>query len=344
MQILGSGAGGIMTREMPQKFDTDAEDAKLAMLKDKEEEDLARILSDKYGLIYTDLSVVPVNVDALRLIPEAVARKAEVVAFDKAGKKLSVAVRNPQNPELAGVLADLESRDFILEKFMVSGQGLEKALARYEDLSYAHVSASGIFDLTAEDAATLSKTYATLPLLRAHLDGLLSSAKTAQVSRVFEDVVAAALTMKASDIHIEPEEHAVRLRLRLDGLLTDAYSFDARTYKQLNSRIKLLSGLKLNIENQAQDGRFTIAVRGSEIEVRVSVIPGNYGEAIVLRILDPATLTRSFEDMGVNAKLLARLRKEIRRPNGMLLTTGPTGSGKNDDVVHLSSRAPHAGD
>jgi type IV pilus assembly protein PilB len=317
-----------MTANMPGKFDTDAEDKKLADLREKEEEDLARILSEKYGLTYTDLSVVPVNVEALRLIPEETARKAEAVAFDRAGKKLSVAVRSPQNPELATLFADLESREFVLEKFMVSGRSLEKALSRYEDLSYAHVSAVGVFDITAEDYGKLSEEYASLPALKAHLDEVLASSKTSPVSRVFESVVAAALSMKASDIHIEPEEHAVRLRLRLDGLLEDAYSFDAHTYKQLNSRIKLLSGLKLNIENKAQDGRFTIAIRGSEVEVRTSVIPGNYGEAIVLRILDPNTLTRTFEEMGVHPKLLERLRKEIRRPNGMLLTTGPTGSGK----------------
>jgi len=313
---------------MTGKFDTEAEDAKLASLREKEEEDLAHILSQKYGLTYTDLSVVPVNVDALRLIPEASARKAEVIAFDRAGKKLSIAVRNPQNPELQNIYADLESRDFVLEKYMVSGRSLEKALERYEDLSYSHVSATGVFDISAQDFDTLSANFATVPALGKHLDELLGSAKVAQVSRVFEDVIAAALSMNASDIHIEPEETAVRLRLRLDGLLTDAYSFNPHTYKQMNSRIKLLSGLKLNIENQAQDGRFTIAVRGKEIEVRTSVIPGNYGEAIVLRILDPNTLNRSFEEMGVNAKLLARLRKEIQRPNGMLLTTGPTGSGK----------------
>lgn len=319
---------GIIPYEMPGKFDTDAEDAKLASLHEKEEEDLANILSAKYGLTYTDLSVVPVNVDALRLVTEDVARKAEFVVFDRAGKKLSVAIKNPQSAELAEALSELESRDFTLEKFMVSGRSLEKALARYEDLSYAHVSASGVFDISSEDFGKLSEAFSSIPALGAHLDGILSSAKTAQVSRVLEDVVAAALSMNASDIHIEPEEKAVRLRLRLDGLLQDAYSFEPRIYKQLNSRVKLLSGLKLNVENKAQDGRFTIAVRGSEIEVRTSVIPGNYGEAIVLRILDPSTINRSFEEMGVNAKLLTQLRKEIRRPNGMLLTTGPTGSGK----------------
>lgn len=313
---------------MPAHFDTDAEDAKLKALREKEEEDLARILSEKYGLTYTDLSVTPVNVDALRLVPEEDARRAEVVAFDHSGKKLLVALANPQNPALQEILGHLEAREYQLEKYLVSPLSLEHALGRYKDLSYAHVSSAGVFDLSEENLGALQKDIGTLAGLKQHLDTVLSSKKTAQVSRVFEDIVASALAMKASDIHMEPEEHGVRLRFRLDGLLTDAFMFEPKTYKTLESRVKLLSGLKLNVQNRAQDGRFTIAIAGTEIEVRTSVIPGNYGESVVLRILDPSTLQRTFEDMGVNAKLLARLREEIKKPNGMLLTTGPTGSGK----------------
>lgn len=313
---------------MPTHFDTDAEDAKLRSLREKEEEDLARILSDRYGLTYTDLTMVPVNVDALRLLPEEKARAAEAAVFNKTGKVLSLALHSPNNPELQEIYAGFESRGFTLEKYLVSKRSLEHALSRYADLSYAHVSTEGVFDISSEDIGTLKKEFHTLVDLKAHLDEVLASKKTARISQVFEDVVAAALSMNASDIHMEPEEHGVRVRLRIDGMLQDAYLFDQKTYASINSRVKLLSGLKINVENRAQDGRFTIAVQGTEIEVRTSLIPGNYGESMVLRILDPATLTRSFEEMGVHPKLLARLREEIRRPNGMLLTTGPTGSGK----------------
>jgi Tfp pilus assembly pilus retraction ATPase PilT len=200
-----------------------------------------------------------------------------------------------------------------------------------------------VFDISGDDLDVLKKEFHTLADFKRHLDDVLSSQKTAQVSRVFEDIIAAALSMNASDIHMEPEEHDVRLRLRLDGMLQDAYTFETKVYRSINSRVKLLSGLKLNVENRAQDGRFTIAVGGTEIEVRTSMIPGNYGESIVLRLLDPKTLGRSFEDMGVNAKLLARLRQEILRPNGMLLTTGPTGSGKTT-TLYTFLRALHTPD
>lgn len=319
--------GAIMNR-MATPFNNEAEDAKLASVREKEEEDLARVLSAKYGLQYTDLSIVPVNMDALRLIPEATARKAEAVAFDHVGKKLSFALHNPQNPELAAIFTAFEARGMTLEKFLVSKRSLTKALERYKDLSYAHVSTAGVFDIEGDHLQEETAAITSLPALKAHLDNALASGRGGQTSRVFEEIIAAALSMDASDIHFEPEEHGVRLRLRLDGLLTDAYSFDVKAYHSLESRIKLLSGLKLNVEKRAQDGRFTIQAQGKEIEVRTSVIPGNYGESIVLRILDPDTLQRSFEEMGVNPKLLARLRKEITRPNGMLLTTGPTGSGK----------------
>ncbi len=319
-------------RSMPAHFDTEAEDAKLALLREKEEEDLARILSEKYGLTYTDLSVVPVSTEALRLIPEDVARKAEMVAFNKVAKKVSVGMRNPQNPEVTDLTLSLEERGFTLEKFLISKGSLDKALARYKDLSYAHVSSTGVFDLSSENMEELEKELDTVPKLSAHLDGVLQAKKSAQVSRLFEDVVTAALSMQASDIHMEPEELGVRLRLRVDGLLVDAYTFDAKTYRQINSRVKLLSGLKLNVENRAQDGRFTIAENKTQIEIRTSIIPGGYGEAIVLRVLDPDSLKKTFDDMGLNPKLSTRLRIEIRRPTGMLLTTGPTGSGKTTSL------------
>lgn len=310
------------------EFDTEAEGAKLDEVREKEQEDLARILADKYGLSYTDFSVVPVSTDALRLIPEAKAREAEAVAFARISKKLSLAVVNPQNPALAEVMSELTSRGFVIEQFFISKQSLEKALSRYADLSYASVSTAGVFDVSSPEFKELSTKLSSVGPLASHLSETLVAKKAAQTSRLLEKIVMAALTMKASDIHFEPEETAVRLRLRLDGLLTDAFSFDPKTYRLINSRVKLLSGLKLNVDDRAQDGRFTISIGGAEIEVRTSVIPGNYGESVVLRILDPSALNRTSAEMGMHPKLLTRLEKEMRRPNGMLLTTGPTGSGK----------------
>ena len=313
---------------MPAHFDTDAEDAKLASLREQEEEDLARVLSEKYGLTYTDLTIMPLNVDALRLIPEKEAREAEVVAFEKTGKHLSIALRNPSNIALTQIEHALESQGFILSRFLVSHKSLEKAFARYTELSLASESKAGVFDIRGEELHELRGTLTSLAALHSQLDDTLKAGARAQVSRVLEFILATAFALKASDIHIEPEETGIRLRLRVDGSLVDAYTFDAHTYNLFASRIKLLSGLKINIRDRAQDGRFTVPVGESEVEIRTSLIPGAYGESFVLRILDPGILGVSFEKLGIRENLLERLKTEITRPTGMLLVTGPTGSGK----------------
>lgn len=308
---------------MSAHFDTEGEDEKLHQLREAEEEDLARILADKYRFEYTDLTMMPINVDALRLIPEEQSRQAETIVFDKTGRHLKVAIHNPQNQALLPIEQALEAQGYILSRFLVSRKSIETGWERYQDLSLARTSTEGVFSL-AEGASELSSVRA----LRTHLEKLFLGGAQAQVSSVLEDVMGAAFTMRASDIHLEPEETGVRLRLRLDGVLTDTYVFESRAYHLLASRIKLLSGLKLNIANRAQDGRFSVPGPTGEIEIRTSVIPGAYGESFVLRLLDPTILGVEFENLGINPKLLARLTQEIARPNGMLLTTGPTGSGK----------------
>ncbi len=313
---------------MPLPFDTDAEDQKLASLREREEEDLAHLLAEKYDLSYTDLTMVAINMDALRLLPEAKAREAEAVLFDKNGKHLSIAMKSPQNPATPLLLSELENEGYLLNKFMISQKSLDRALERYADLSMASESEAGVFSVGKAELETLEEKLTTVPAFSAHLAELMSDPAHSQTSRLFEEILAAAFAMRASDIHIEPEEATVRLRLRLDGILTDAYTFEPATYKGLSSRIKLLSGLKLNVNDRAQDGRFSVSVGGAEVEVRTSVIPGGYGESIVLRILDPQAIQVTFDSLGIHPKLLARLEEEIKRPNGMLLTTGPTGSGK----------------
>src|SRR3989344_1588027 len=136
-----------------------------------------------------------------------------------------------------------------------------------------------------------------------------------------------AVSVNVSDVHIEPEEKDARLRVRIDGILQDVVFFDLQTYRQLLSRLKLVSKLKLNITDKPQDGRFTIGLEGQLIEVRTSSLPAEYGESIVMRILNPKSLI-SIEELGLRKDLLKIFQKEIERPNGMIIVTGPTGSGK----------------
>ena len=312
---------------MDSHFDTKREDAELARVREREEEDVAQILSDKYEMSYLDLSLKEVDNDALRTVPEEQARLAEAAAFAKTAKTLSLAIHNPNNPALEALIEDLATRGFLVHKFLVSKKSLEKVFERYKDLSFETVSKAGVFVVTSETLEKIAKGDGRKTLAQ-ELDDAMALNLLARISRIFELILAGAFALRASDIHFEPSEEKALLRLRIDGLLSDIYHFDPATYHQINSRIKLLSGMKLNVTNRAQDGRFSIVKGASQIEMRVSFIPGNYGESIVMRILDPEATKVSYKELGIHPKLLARLEAEIRRPNGMLLTTGPTGSGK----------------
>ncbi len=137
-----------------------------------------------------------------------------------------------------------------------------------------------------------------------------------------------ALSLDASDLHIEPEEKNTHIRYRLDGVLSDIATIDTHTYELLRIRFKLFAGLKLDAPTTPQDGRFTINVGEKEYEVRLSIIPGGYGESIVMRFLDPDNIHVKIEALGINEFLLPVILEELKRPNGMIITTGPTGSGK----------------
>jgi type IV pilus assembly protein PilB len=313
---------------MDLPFDIGKESTKLAEVRDREEEDLAQLLSDKYGLAYVNLTSHDIDADALRIIPEIEARTAEAVAFQKVARTLSVGVHNPNNPAYKKLLEDLAKLGYSIKGFLISSKSLSNTLARYADLSLAKKTRSGIITVTPDLLAKLAKEGVTRDALEQMLTAAAADRSLDHVSHIIEIFLAGAFALRASDIHFEPQEKNTLMRLRIDGILTDTYHFDPTTYHQVNSRLKLLSGVKLNVANRAQDGRFSIIKNDTQIEIRSSFIPGAYGESIVMRILDPAATLVSYTQLGIHPKLLARLEEEIKKPNGMLLTTGPTGSGK----------------
>lgn len=309
-------------------FNEEKQDKKISDLHRAEEEGLAKLLSQKYGIPYTDLSATYINTDALRLIKEPEARNRKVAAFDIVGKRVALAVQSPQTGGVEAAVKDLAERGYKPELYMVSTKSLERAWERYGEVSYASETPAGVLDISSEEIEKVIAETKNLSDVKERVNETLRLDKSHRVSRIVEVFLAGAMALGASDVHTEPEEEAVRLRLRLDGILVDVVDFDLETYKLLLSRIKLLSDLKLNIKENAQDGRFSIKRGKGEIEIRTSILPGNYGESIVLRILNPDTISVPIEELGIEPKLLARLEKEIARPNGMILTTGPTGSGK----------------
>lgn len=309
-------------------FDEDKQNRKLGDLLHKEEEDLVQILSGKYGIEYINLLVTPINADALRLINEATAKNAQIVAFALIDKKIKVAARNPQDSKVLEVLEDLKNKGYVPELFITSTQSLEKAWKTYTDLSFAYESKAGSLLVSSEEISNILKEVKSLPTITETLSKTLSEKKSYRISHILETTVAGAIAIDASDIHFEPEEGYTRLRYRLDGVLEDVIRFDNETYALLISRIKLISGMKLNIKKDSQDGRFTIHLDDNDLEVRVSILPGAYSESIVMRILNPKSISVPIEELGINEKLLNILLKEMARPDGMILTTGPTGSGK----------------
>jgi len=313
---------------MTIKFNEDEQEKKLKELRNKEEESLASMLSEKYKVPYIELAGIPIDTDGLKLIEEKVARASEVAAFNLVGKKVSLAMRSPQKESSLNVIKTLEEEGYVVKKFIASLFSLEKAWSRYKDITFASESSSGLLDVSSKDIEEFIKNNHTPDKVREMIKEVLAMKKSHRVSRIVETILAGAISLGASDIHVEPQETSVAVRMRLDGILVNIADFDLETYKLLLSRVKLLSGLKLNITKNAQDGRFSIHIAETEIEIRSSVLPGNYGESIVLRVLNPETIALSLHELGMHESILKVVKKELDKPSGMILNTGPTGSGK----------------
>ena len=310
------------------QFDEEKSNERVNALRKKEEEELASTLSGYHGVPYLDLSTHLINIDALRIVKEADARAAEIGVFNAIDKKIDVAVLSPKNEKTAEAIEDLRRRGYIPEVFMVSHQSLEKVWERYKDLSYSLETKSGALDISNDDILEMTKSVHSLTDIKKLIEEVLLTKRAYRISKILEIILAGAINLNASDVHLEPEERDLRLRFRIDGILTDVLHFDSETFELLLSRIKLVSELKLNVKEKAQDGRFSIKLTDIEIEVRTSLLPGPYGESVVMRILNPNSIAIDLEKLGIHPRLLEIFKKEIRKPNGLILTTGPTGSGK----------------
>lgn len=325
-------------KRMTQFANEKKQDERLVELRAREEEGLAQMLSGKYGVEYVDLSSKSIETDALRLIPEADARASESAAFRKINKTLFVAMRSPERPDALKVVENLERLGYSVRRMIASRASLEHAWDRYHDISYATESEAGVLTLSNDVINEMLQKLKKVEDVTTEIARNSTSKDTHRVSRILETLMAGALSLGASDVHLEPEDAGVRMRYRLDGVLLEITDFDPPTYQLVSARIKLLSGLKLNIKNMAQDGRFSIMVNQKEIEIRVSVLPGSYAETIVMRILDPSTISLPMEALGFDKYLMDIFNHEISKPNGMILNTGPTGSGKTTTLYAFLGR------
>lgn len=285
----------IMSKELSRKLKT---------LHRKEQEQQAERQAKKFDLPYVNLLTLPIDPEALALIPEKQARKYNLAVIAKINKKLKIAVLDPATSKPA--LNKL--KNFDIKIFIVSKNSLNKAFSLYQEIPKP---------AQKPEIKISSKNLKKFPI----------KFQATDTTNLINIIIAGALHDKASDIHLEPSQDKLRLRYRIDGVLTDIANLDKKLYKAILSRIKLLSNLKLNIAKTPQDGRFTIDYK-EPIDVRVSTLPGNYGESIVMRILNPELVILDLAKLGLEKDHLEILKKQISKPNGMILVTGPTGSGK----------------
>jgi len=310
------------------KFDDPKQKEKLEEFYRKEEEDLVKILSERYEIPYIDLSTISVNSDALKIIPEETARETGVAAFNITGKKIKIVILSPKKKGFEAVVKDLQRKGYDVTYYMASKRSLGKAWDIYKEVQTVVETTAGVFDVANKEIDEVIKNTKSLKDLENLIKEITTKTTRYKISRILEVVLAGAIAVGVSDIHLEPEEKNVRMRFRMDGVLQDIFSFKHETYKFILSRVKLLSGMKLNVKKNAQDGRFSIKTSSVEIEIRSSILPGGNGETVVMRILNPDAISVTFESLGIEPELFKILKKEIGKPNGMILTTGPTGSGK----------------
>ena len=280
------------------------------------------------GLPYINLDVAPINMDALIGLPAEAARAAQLAIIQKTGDKVFVAANDPAQPAAQKVLADLNERGLTHHLLLASRSSLNKAWRLYQLYRPPQDEIEGTFVI---HASLYEDVIANVNSLAALKNALLTHTKNTSdfLARLF----VGALRAQSTDIHLEPYEEAVRVRYRLDGVLQDIADLPPEPYPLILSRVKVLSHLKLNLHNTNQDGRFTIRVESPKInikdhDVRVSILPGGFGETIVLRLLGANVVKYDLKVLGMHEAQFEILMKELAKPNGLILTTGPTGSGK----------------
>ena len=313
---------------MAIQFDDERSKKELEDLRKSEEEDLVVALSEsKYGIPSINLATISIENDALRTMEEKDAIEEGAAPFKVVGHELQVAVRSPQPDTLERLKKYFTDRGYVPHFYMASLKSLQKAWERYKEMSFASESRAGSIDISSQVLEEITKKIKNLEDVKKLVEET-EKGKVHTTSHILEVVIGGAIAIDASDIHFEPEEHTVRLRFRLDGVLQEVTNISPEIHRFLNSRIKLLAGVKISSHSTAQDGRFSIYLGNDEISLRVSLIPGAYGESIVLRILNPKSIRVKLEDMGIEPKLYEIFMREIAKPNGLILLTGPTGSGK----------------
>jgi len=300
-------------------------DKKLADIQMNRADEDQQALASKLGLPFSDLKGKPIDTEALAIVEENIARAGGLAVIYKQGSNTTLALLDPDKEEAKQVLAGLKTKGYAISIIITTQRGIERAWVRYKDVIKKEVFEIGAIKVSEEEIANFQNQIKSISDLKNKVAGL-------SVTKLLEILLAGALKIGASDIHFEPQGQKTRLRYRLDGVLNDVADIPSEEYKKIVSRVKVLSKLKINVSDSPQDGRFTIHLSNVDIEIRVSVLPSEYGETIVMRLLDPRTIRQQLEDLGMRPDLLEIVKEQLKKSTGAILTTGPTGSGKTTSL------------
>ncbi|MEA3398703.1 MAG: GspE/PulE family protein [Patescibacteria group bacterium] len=313
-------------------FEDDSAQAKFyekqSLIKRKEVERLVKQQANSVGLTYIVLSGFPISPEALSMIDEKEASALGTVCFYFNGKKAYIATNQPDNPKLNSLIKRLVKKKYCeSELFLVSDYSLDYALNLYKAIPKVRKFSSSV-ELSENDLNRFNDKFSSFKDLQKEVE-------KGEITDIVTMIMAASIKSEASDIHIEAEEKTIKVRFRIDGVLHDAAAVDKELWKKIITRIKILARVKINIIDKPQDGRFAIECKNERIDIRASFLPTNFGESVVMRLLRSSAVGLGFESLGIRDKSFEQLKREIERPNGMIITTGPTGSGKTTTLYAI---------
>src|SRR4030042_6226905 len=286
------------------------------------EEILAKVLAKGKNLPYVLVEESEIDLNVVKVVPEKVIKKYFAIPIAKNGRELSVVMANPFD---FNAISDIEfASGFIVIPLVAQKSHIKKAIEKF--FKQSNDDLAEIMQVVKEEEQSLEVLQTTKDEERSEV--LASAAEEAPIVKLANFIISAAIHKKVSDIHIEPYEDELRVRFRIDGVLHQVLSLSRNLHPGISSRIKIISEMDISERRKPQDGRMKIKVEKRTIDMRVSSIPTIFGEKIVLRILDESNLVLDLAKLGFEPQELEEFRKSVESPYGMLLVTGPTGSGK----------------
>jgi type IV pilus assembly protein PilB len=294
------------------------------------EEEVAQCLGHKYGIPYVDLDAQAIDASVSRLIPPAIAHKHLVIPVAKVGTTLTMAMADPTN---VFAVDDIKFMTGLNVRLMIATESsVRRAIDRYYDASETLQTVMA----SIEDAAM--EVMEDQEDLNPNIGELKQAVEEAPVVKLVNLILAEAIKRGASDIHLEPYERVFRIRLRIDGVLYEVMSPPMSMKNAIISRLKIMADLDISERRLPQDGRMKVKFKGKEVDFRVSTLPTLFGEKVVMRLLDKSNLTLDLSKLGFEPQALAHFEEAIRAPYGMILVTGPTGSGKTTTLYAALDR------